>query len=48
MKSSPAISSLVRTQRVQEMQRSRSSSTWVEIGTGLSKVRLASAYLVSP
>ena len=48
MKASPAISSEVRTHRVQEMQRSRSSSTWVEIGTGLSKVRLSSANLVSP
>ena len=34
--------------RVQEMQRSRSSSTWVEIGTGLSKVRFSSVNLVSP
>src|SRR5689334_748521 len=48
MKASPAISSEVRTHRVQEMQRSRSSSTWLEIGTGLSKVRLLSMNLVSP
>ena len=48
MKASPAISSEVRTHRVQEMQRSRSSSTWLEIGTGLSKVRLSSVNLVSP
>ena len=48
MNGSPAISSEVRTHRVQEMQRSRSSSTWVEIATGLSKVRLSSANLVSP
>ena len=48
MKASPAISSEVRTHLVQEMQRSRSSSTWVEIGTGLSKVRLASVNLDSP
>ena len=48
MNGSPAISSEVRTHRVQEMQRSRSSSTWVEIATGLAKVRLSSANLVSP
>src|SRR3989440_1838455 len=48
MKASPAISSEARTHRVQEMQRSRSSSTWLEIGTGLSKVRLLSVNLVSP
>src|SRR5437763_14313203 len=48
MKESPAISSEVRTHLVQEVQRSRSSSTSLEIGTGLSKVRLASMNLVSP
>ena len=48
MKSSPAICSLVRTHRVQEMQRSRSSSTSVEIGTGLSNSRLGSMNRDSP
>ena len=48
MNASPAISSDVLTHRVQEMHRSRSSSTSVEIGTGLGKVRFSSAYLVSP
>src|SRR5215510_8511900 len=48
MKSSPAISSDVRTHRVQEMHRSRSSSTPVEIGTGFSNSRFSSTNLVSP
>ena len=48
MNGSPAISSEVRVHLVQEMQRSRSSSTWVEIGTGLAKVRFSSVNLVSP
>ncbi len=48
MKSSPAISSDVRTQRVQEMHRSRSSSTSVEIATGLSNSRLGSRNRDSP
>src|SRR5580704_15242329 len=48
MNASPAISSENRVQRVQEMQRSRSSSTSDEIGTGLSKVRFSSVNRVSP
>ncbi len=48
MKSSPAISSEVRTQRVQEMHRSRSSSTSAEIGTGLGNSRLSSRNRDSP
>src|SRR5215831_13456171 len=48
MKSSPAISSDVRTHRVQEMHRSRSSSTPVEIGTGFSNCRFSSTNLLSP
>ena len=48
MNGSPAISSEVLVHLVQEMQRSRSSSTWVEIGTGLAKVRFSSMNLVSP
>ena len=48
MNASPAISSDVRTHLVHEMHRSRSSSTSVEIGTGLGKVRLSSVNLVSP
>ena len=48
MNGSPAISSEVLVHLVQEMQRSRSSSTWVEIGTGLAKVRFSSVNLVSP
>jgi hypothetical protein len=37
MNGSPAISSENRVQRWQSTQRSRSSSTWVEIGSGFSK-----------
>ena len=48
MKSSPAISSEVRTQRVQEMHRSRSSSTSAEIGTGLGNWRFSSRKRDSP
>ena len=48
MKSSPAISSDVRTHRVQEMHRSLSSSTSVEIATGLANSRLSSRNRVSP
>src|SRR6201987_778537 len=48
MKSSPAISSDVRTHRVQEMHRSRSSSTSVEIATGLANSRLSSRNRLSP
>src|SRR5262252_6871462 len=48
MKSSPAISSEVRTQRVQEMHRSRSSSTSVEIATGLGNSRFSSRNRDSP
>src|SRR3974390_3025060 len=48
MNASPAISSDVLVHRGHEMQRSRSSSTWVEMATGLSKVRCCSANLVSP
>ncbi len=48
MNGSPAISSENRVHRVQEMQRSRSSSTSDEIGTGLSKVRFSSVNRVSP
>ncbi len=48
MKSSPAISSDVRTQRVQEMHRSRSSSTSVEIATGLTNSRFSSRNRLSP
>src|SRR6516165_7024771 len=48
MNGSPAISSDVRTHRVHEMQRSRSSSTPVEMATGLSKVRLSKVNRVSP
>src|SRR5271165_1318676 len=48
MKSSPAISSDVRTHRVQEMHRSRSSSTSVEIATGLSNSRFSSRNRDSP
>ena len=48
MNGSPAISSDILTHRVHEMHRSRSSSTSVEIGTGLSKVRFSSVNLVSP
>src|SRR5215471_227226 len=48
MNSSPAISSDARTHRVQEMHRSRSSSTWLEIATGLANSRLSSRNLVSP
>ena len=48
MNGSPAICSENRVQRVQEMQRSRSSRTSVEIATGLGKVRLTSVKRVSP
>ncbi len=48
MNASPAISSDVRVHRVHEMHRSRSSSTSVEMGTGLSKVRLSKVNRVSP
>src|SRR6185437_3824744 len=48
MNGSPAICSEYRVQRVQEMQRSRSSRTSVEIATGLAKVRLTSVKRVSP
>src|SRR5215469_13913712 len=48
MKTSPAISSDVRTHRVQEMHRSLSSSTSVEIGTGLANSRLGSRNRLSP
>ena len=41
MNGSPAISSEVLVHRVHEMHRSRSSSTSVEMATGLSKVRLS-------
>ncbi len=48
MKVSPAISSENLVHRVQEMHRSRSSRTSVEMGTGLGKVRLASVNRLSP
>ncbi len=48
MNGSPAISSENRVHRVQEMQRSRSSSTSEEMATGFSKVRLGSVNRVSP
>ncbi len=48
MNGSPAISSDVLVHLVHEMHRSRSSRTSVEMGTGLSKVRFASANRVSP
>ena len=48
MNASPAISSDVRVHLVQEMHRSRSSSTSVEMATGLAKVRFSSVNRVSP
>ncbi len=48
MNGSPAISMLKRVQRWQSTQRSRSSRTWVEILTGLAKVRLVSRIRLSP
>ena len=48
MNTSPAISSEVLVHRVHEMHRSRSSSTSVEMATGLAKVRLSSVNRVSP
>ena len=48
MSGSPAICSANLVQRVQEMQRSRSSRTSVDSATGLAKVRLVSVNRVSP
>ncbi len=48
MNGSPAICSANRVHRAHWTQRSRSSSTWVEIAIGLGKVRLTSVNRVSP
>ena len=48
MNVSPAISSENLVHLVQEMQRSRSSSTSVEMATGLAKVRFSSVNRLSP
>ena len=48
MNGSPAIWSANRVQRAQDTQRSRSSSTWLEMLIGLGKVRLTPSYRDSP
>ncbi len=48
MKGSPAICSENRVQRAHDTQRSLSSSTWLEIGTGLGNVRFGSVKRDSP